>query len=295
MPTTKRSDLIIPELLVEAIRGAFKGKDMLLGSGVAVISNTLPGGLRRGDKVKVPYFGTMGEMEDIDNEGDALTPEKLSESYEEATVKHSGKAFERTEWARLAAQEDPYPEAARQFAIIANRRVDKALVDAAGLGLPSTYINDVTGLAGALANFSWNNVIDTVGAFGDELEDMRLMIVHSKIYRDMLKMVDSTGRPLLVTSMSGDNVVVPRFMGIPVRVSDKCKKTDLGGGVFSYETIIGKEAALAFWYQEEPRVLTDVDALADSELAAIHMYWVAHRYQRVRGGTTPGILKLVSK
>ena len=293
MPFTRRSDLIVPEILEAAIRGEFEGKNLLMGTPVAVVSNTLPGGLNKGDKVKVPYFGTLGEMEDIVNEGDALTPEKLSESFEEAVVRHSGKAFERTEWARLAAQEDPYPEAARQFAVIARRRADRGLIDEATKVLPSEFVNDISGGAGDAAKISYDAMVDTVGSWGDEQEAIRLLGVHSKVYRDLLKLKDGMNRPLLVVPTTDADV--PRFMGVPVYVSDKCKKVDMGGGNFVYESIIAKEAALAFWFQSTPRVLTDSDALADSELAAIHMYWVAHRYLRARGSTKPGVVKLITK
>lgn len=293
MPFTKRSDLIYPEILADTIQGEFEGKNLLFGTPVAVVSNTLPGGLTRGDKVKVPYFDTLGEMEDIEHEGDALTPEKLSQSDEEATVRHSGKAFERTEWARLSAREDPYIEAARQFIVIAQRRADKALIDKASEPLPGEFVNDISAGSGDAAKFSYDALVDTVGAWGDQQEAIRLLGVHSKIYRDMLKLKDGFGRPLLVLPTEAPDV--PRFMGIPVYVSDKAKRVDRGSGNVVYECLIMKEASLAFWFQSTPRVLTGTDALADSELAAIHMYWVAHRYKRVRGSTKPGIVKLITK
>jgi hypothetical protein len=277
---------------MDAIEGAFKGKNLLFGTPVAMVADTLPGGLNKGDTIKVPYFGTLGEMEDIINEGDALTPEKLSESVEEAKVRHSGKAFERTEWTRLAAAQDPYPEAARQFAIIARRRADKGLIDVATApGLPSEYTNDISAEGDGTINY--DHLVDTVGAWEDEQEGIRLLGVHPKVLRDLLKLKDGMQRPLLVMPTT-DNTV-PMFMGIPVYVSSKCKRIEIAPGEFRYETLIIKEAALAFWFQSRPRVLTDVDALADSELAAIHMYWVAHRYKRVRGSTHPGVLKLITK
>lgn len=293
MPYTKRSDMVVPEVLVEAIQGEFTGKNLLLGTPVAVVSNTLPSELNKGDKVKVPYFNTLGEMEDIVNEGDALIPEKLSESFEEASVRHSGKAFERTEWARLAAQADPYPEAARQFRVIAQRRADRGLIEVATGALPSEFVNDISGTGAGTINY--DAMVDTVGSWGDEQEAIRLLGVHSKVYRDLLKLKDGMQRPLLVVPTTDADV--PRFMGVPVYVSDKCKKIDVNGdgSLYKYESLVLKEAALAFWFQSAPRVLTDTDALADSELAAIHMYWVAHRYLRVRGGTKPGVVKLVTK
>jgi HK97 family phage major capsid protein len=276
---------------VEAIQGEFAGKNYLFGTGAVVMNNTLPYTNKGGDTVTVPYFGTLGEMEDIGNEGDALTPEKLSMSKETATVMHSGKAFERTEWSRLAEAGDAYAEAARQFVIIAGRRVDKALIDVGTAALPSQYIHDVSAEGDGLLNY--DKVVDATGAWGDQQERIVLLGIHSKVRRDLLKAKDTQGRYLY--TLPTDTKDVERFMGIPVIVSDKCKKIDVGGGDFRYESLIVKEAAMAFWYQEEPRVLTGNDILADTEIVAIHMYWAVHRYLRVRGSTHSGIIKIVSK
>jgi hypothetical protein len=288
---TKRTDVVIPEILVEAIQGEFAGKPLLFGSGAVVTAGSLPNTNKGGDTVTVPYFGTLGEMEDIANEGDALTPEKLSMSKETATVRHSGKAFERSEWSRLAEAGDAYAEAARQFVIIAARRGDRALIEKATEALPSQYVNDVSGIGTGTLNY--DDVVDSTGPWGDQQERIVLLGIHSKIRRDLLKLKDQVGRPLFTLQTEDDNV--ERFMGIPVVVSDKCKKNDLGGGNFTYESIIVKEAALAFWFQEEPRVLTGSDILADTEIVAVHMYWAAHRYLRVRGSTHPGVIKIISK
>ena len=61
---------------------------------------------------QVPHL----ELEDIGGEADALTPKTLSMSKEQATVVHSGIAFETSTWAQIAAAyADPYAEAARRY------------------------------------------------------------------------------------------------------------------------------------------------------------------------------------
>src|SRR4051812_43230047 len=119
-----RSNLIIPELLVEAIQGQFAGAVCLWGTGAAIVSPTLPssgpagGKIKGGDTVSVPYFGTIGELDDIGAETDALVPVGLTMTKEQATVQHSGKAIEMSDWAQLAAQyADPYAELARQLQV----------------------------------------------------------------------------------------------------------------------------------------------------------------------------------
>jgi HK97 family phage major capsid protein len=289
MALTKRSDLVIPEILVDAVQGEFEGQNVLVGSGVAVMSNTLPMDKRGGDTVTVPYFGTLGEMEDIVNEGDALTPESISMDADTATVRHSGKAFEITEWARMASLGDPYAEAGRQFRVINTRRVDKALIEVANTGVPAEFTLDVSGIGSGKIDI--DVIIDATGLWGDQQDAIRLLAMHSKLYRDLMKLKDSTGKQLMTTPTRAEPI--PMFNGIPVVVSDKMKT--FNDGAQKYEMLLMKEAALAYWWQAPPKVVTDYDALADTDLIAMHTYWAAHRYRRVRGSTKPGVIKITTK
>jgi len=83
------------------------------------------------------------------------------------------------------------------------------------------------------------------------------------------------------------------FAGIPVKVSDR--NTVVTGTPNTYETLLMKKGALAFWYNGQPTVEMDRDILADTDIAALHIYWVAHLYRRSVGGTKPGAVKLVTR
>ena len=290
MAFTKRADLIIPQLLLEAVQGEFEGAQCLYGTGAVIINNSLPGDAKGGDTVTVPYFNILGDAEDIVNEGDALTPEAISQVSETATVIHTGKAFATTVWARMAAAADPYPEAARQIRIILERRWDKAAIDVATASLDSAYISD----ASATGTITYDMVIDARYLWGDQQEQILLMVVHSKVFRDMMKLKDSTGRPLLtLESMGPDGFTPAKFAGIPVKVSDKCKV--VAGSPTKYETLILKRGALAIWWNGSPFVGTDRDILSHSDVIATHHYFAAHRYRRTPGSTKAGVIKLVTQ
>jgi len=293
MAITKRKDLVIPEILVEAVQGQWVGMKALWGTGVAVVNSSLPAAnvdgsrLRGGDEVAVPYFGNLGELEDV-AEGDALTPVKLTMSSEKGVVQRSGKAVELTEWSQLAAQyADPYAEVARQLKEMVARRADQALIDAAGAGLPTNMIKDVTG--GATKTLDWDVMTDAKMLWGDEQDDILMLAVHSKVYGDLLKLKDSTGRPLLVDMNDG---TIPRFHGIPIKVSDRNTKID--GATPKYKSMILKRGALAFWFNKTPSIDTDKDILTDSQVLAVHVYWVAHRYRQIAGGSKPGVVQIVT-
>jgi HK97 family phage major capsid protein len=280
--TTTRSDLFVPEILEEAVQGESAGRRVLNGTGAAVINRTMPS-TDRGDTIRVPYFGALGEMDDV-GEDVALVPETMTMSTETTTVLHAGKAVEISHWAQLAAEyADPYGEMARQFREIAERRADKELLTKATATLPAGNIHD--GTAGTI---NYNAVVDAKMKWGDEQNDIALMTVHSKVYGDMLKLADTTGRPLLVAKANDGEV--DRFAGIPVMVSDR--NTVTSGSPDIYHSLLVKRNALSFWYNGGIRVLTDVDILKDNDVAAIHMYFTAHRYLRRPGWTKTGVVRL---
>lgn len=286
MATTKRSDLVIvTEVLQDTIAAGFSGMKALNGSRAVVMNGSL-GSNVGGDTVKVPYFDTLGEMEDV-TEGDALTPEKITETSEEATVKHAGKAFEATYWSMLAAKpgSDPYQEATRQFLELAERKVDKELITVARASLPAMTIDVYS--TSTPRTIDYDLAVDGKMLFGDEQMDIELMVVHSKVYGDMQKLKDADGRALLTEMMGPDGGKIPYFCGIPVKVSDRLTPE---AGV--YTTLILKRNALVFWWNSMPSVDQDKDILADSRITAIHMYYVAYRYKRLPNLSKGGVVIL---
>jgi hypothetical protein len=54
-----------------------------------------------------------------------------------------------------------------------------------------------------------------------------------------------------------------------------------------------QRGACAFWYDGASVGLqTERDILSDADVAAIHLYYAAHRYRRRNGGKRPGVLAI---
>jgi len=281
---------VIPELLVEAVRGAFTGATALYGSAAATVHMGLPGGLRGGDKITVPYFSTLGEAEDI-VEGEALTPEGITSSKEEAQVIHTGKAFAITQWAQWAAWGDPYAEAARQLKQVFVRRWDKALIDVAANNVPVAYQLDLTGATDK--TLSYENMLLGRQKWGDEQEDIALAVMHSDVYFDILKKKDADGRPLISTLAAGpDGARMAYWGGALIRFSDKCSKTLVSGTTYNYESYLLKEKSLVIWANGDISTDEDKDILADARILAAHHYFAAHRYLRSPGSTKSPVVKV---
>ena len=295
MAVTRRSDLIDPQVLTDAIQSSIAGMKIFPGTRVAMVSTGLPRDfagvpIRQGSVITVPYFNLMGnELDELVNETDALTPVLLSMSTETATVRHWGKAGEITHWARMVSRgfADPYAEIGRQFRDMVAHTVENTLIAKAADGLPSAYKHDVFN-ASTPHLINWDDIIEAKFLWGDEVDTISLITVHSKVAKDLQKMKDSTGRPLWLDL---NDKSYPTFNGVPVKISDKNVVTT-SGGENKYQTLLFRDGALAFWFSEEPHTEEDSDILADTDLQAIHVYGAAHRYSRVAGGTKPGVTAL---
>lgn len=299
MATTKSTDLIVKDILVDAIRSQYSGMIVLQNSRAVVKNTSLPrttaegGKVQGGTRISVPYFDNLGDMDDVP-EGDALTPRRLTMTEETASVEHSGIAVEITSWAQFAAMyADPYAEFARQFVQAAAKKFEQKLIAASGSGLDAAYINDVSGATAASAKLlDWDVMVDSKLKWGDEQGNIELMSVHSKVYGDLLKLKDSTGRPLLTDP---NNSELTKFCGVPLVVSDLNTKVPAAGAVpAKYKTRIFKRSSMALWIQEEPSMKTDEDILSDSDIAAMHTYYVAYRYLRSPGSSKSGVVEIVT-
>jgi len=84
----------------------------------------------------------------------------------------------------------------------------------------------------------------------------------------------------------------PTYHAIPLKVSDRNKVATVSG-VKRYSSLIFKAGACAWWYQKTPNVRSEPNALADSDITAIHVYGAPYRYLRATsGGSKPGVIEI---
>lgn len=411
MTITTVSDLYNPEILTETVQGAFAQKNAFMGSalvalGACVVSDSMPesGPRAIGKQITVPYFGTIGAF--VNNpDGSAVTPNKLSQTSEVAAVTRDSLAFEISQWAIGNAAVnpnvgDPYEEAAGQIVTAASRAMDSRIMTAASAAgglLKDVYSSTVP------VTINWDLIVDSKTAFGDEQEGIVAMAVHSQVQKDMMKLKDSTGRPLLIQSETQGGPV-ERFCGVPVVVSDRLPLTGStmgavtssgtspptvtlagtpngahnlqidvvtggaagtatfrfsvdggstwsatylipnGGGAVvladdgsqtdinsakTIDSLVGangitgitatfasgtynadnlytstaqlkvtsllmKQGAMAYWFNRLALTLKDQpNVTADTNISAMHLYSAAIRYRRARGGSKPGVVKIL--
>lgn len=247
---TLQTDVFNPESLVDAVEGVFAQKTAFLGSrmtalGVVLVSGSMPVGGQQaiGTTITVPYFNTLGDF--VSNaEGSAVSPSKLSQITETATVTRDSLAFAVSRWAQGNAfvnpnVGDPYVESARQILVSAERAMDKRIITAASAA--GVFIKDVYSSTSP-RTLDWDLCLDAkFDGWTDEQDDVAAILMHSQTHKDLMKLKDSTGRPLLLASQAQGGPL-DTFAGLPVVVSDRVPVT---GSTMGSITATGTSAPVA--------------------------------------------------
>jgi hypothetical protein len=284
MSFATRSDLIIPEILIDAVRAEIAGRKALYGSRAVVMNDSLPTTARGGDGVKVPFFNHIGEAEFLD-EGQPLTVAKITMSDEEAVVIRAGKAFEITDWARRAAAGDAYEEAARQVVDVIQRAWDFKLIEVAKT---TTLIRDIYD-AGNPKKLTLDEMIKAKLLWGDEQQMIALGVLHSQTDADIRLQKDGQGRHMY-TDAANDGEM-SRYGGVPLALSDRL--TPSSDTPPKYTSLICKEGSLVLWHNPTPTIETGRDILTGAEIVAVNTYFIVHRYGRKPGTTKTGVAKII--
>ncbi len=291
------SDVFVPEVARDTIIAGTsdEGMPVLFGSEAVAVDGTLAtqGALKVGRKLKIPYFGMIPDFQLDVPEGHALDTDKASETVEESEIQRAGVAIEYSTWTEMvmkgrAAGLDPYTLFSGQARERLRQMFERKLVTTARTGLDSAYINDVTG---ASKTIDWDVWADTRVLLGDASKKIVMSSVHSKVFSDMVKLKDSTNRPLLVDPYTG-GATIPKFQGIPVFESDfNYKSTD---NPAKYDSLLLQRGSLALWYAE-PTIEIDSSPRSGTKAIVIWVYYIAYRYKHAAGGTKPGVLILRSR
>lgn len=232
MAITINTDMIDVQILMDVVRGVFKGKNAFMGSilvsqGAVRVSGTMPEGGQGaiGKKIDIPYFGTLGEFV-ANADGSAVTPNKLQQLLEQATVARHSLAAEVSRWARgvgaiSSAVGDPYEEAAQQIMTAATRAMDGIMVTEMAT---TPLVVDVYS-ATTPVYMDWDLLQNSMTLWGDEQEQIVGMALHSQSKADVSTLKDGMGRPMLLVDQTQGQQSVTRFGGVPLVLSDRVPLT----------------------------------------------------------------------
>lgn len=277
-PTTRVSDIIVPEVFTPYMQQLTEEKSRLVQSGLLARSSaldTLLGG--GGLTFQVPSFN------DLDNDEDRVStdtsvpfaaadaslpagvarppnPLKIQTLKEVAVRMNRNNSWSSSDLAAILAGADPMNAIASRVAAYWVRRLQTSFI-ATWRGViadnaandSGDYINDISGggFVDGVTNFSAEAFLDAAQTMGDSQDDLVAVAVHSVVYNRMQKnnlidfIPDSEGR-----------INIPTFLGREVIVDDGVPRT---GSV--YDTWLFGAGATQFGVGSPP-VATEVERKA---------------------------------
>lgn len=225
MALTNKDDMLDPQILLDALRGELRSKKAFLGSilvsqGAVIVSPGMPKGGPGaiGKKIDIPYFGRLGKF--VNNpDGSAITPTKLGQVLEQATVARASLAAETTTWAQGVGQVDsalgdPHAEAARQIMEEAEEFMDAAMVTE----FKTTPLVKNVYSATSPVYGTWDLSIQARTLWGDQQDGIVAMVVHSQSAADMATEKNGKGEPMLMLKEGAGGTMT--YNGVPLLVSD---------------------------------------------------------------------------
>jgi hypothetical protein len=225
MAKTTKDDMLDPQILLDAIRGQLRNKKAFMGSilvsqGAVLVSPGMPkgGAGAIGKKIDIPYFGRLGKF--VNNpDGSAITPTKLGQALEQATIARGSLASETTAWAEGLADVDPNlgdpeDEAARQIMEEAEDYMDAAMVTEFKTSpLALNFFSATDPVYG-----SWDRTVQGKTLWGDQQDGIVAMVAHSQSVADMATEKNGHGDAILALKEGPGGTMT--YNGIPLLVSD---------------------------------------------------------------------------
>lgn len=164
MALTKLENMINPEVMADMLDG--KIENAIAVAPFAVIDRSLAG--KPGDTITVPVFKYIGDATDV-AEGEEVTPAQLTTDDSDYTIKKVMKAVTLTDEAVLSGLGNPVGQATTQLGKSIASKIDTDCIEALG---NSSVVYKSKGI------ISYDEVVDAIGMFGEELNTDKVMFVH---------------------------------------------------------------------------------------------------------------------
>lgn len=274
MAVTRLTDIIEPSVFTAYITQNTMEKTALVASGVLVPNNVISDQLTAGaDSFSVPFWRDLGNEEAnvvSDDPAQFSTPNKI-----QAGKQFIRKAFLHQSWSAMnlaseLAGADALARIQDRALAYWDRQLQRRLVASLNGILAdnvanddSDMVHDITGEAGAAADFSADAVIDAAGTLGDSMDSVTGIGVHSDIYRRMLK-----ADQIEFVQPSAGSMRLPTYRGLAVIVDDGMPKVNTAAdpevdpAIWEYTIALFGQGAVGYGLVE-PRIAegTEVENL----------------------------------
>jgi N4-gp56 family major capsid protein len=275
MALTNSSGLYSPDVWAAAAKADIEKK--LVWAGVSIVKDDLEG--VPGEAVQMPKFNALSDLEEL-TEGEAMIPERLTQSKTSAKIKSFGKAVEISDFAQLVGTGNAQDEALSQFGTLTAQKIDAELM-AAALAVVTGGIENVADgstadskplvhNAGTGVTFSYDALVDATALAGESFTPSEWVALVNTADRARAMKDDVFIKAAQGNGENGavNKGVIGDLAGVEVQVSDR-----IPNGV----TVLVKKNSVALYWKRRPLVETDRDILSSTTVFATTVHFATAR------------------
>ena len=287
MATVKVADVIVPEVLSSMASAQISNYLDFEKTGLLTSDYNNVDIREGGNFAEVRFYNQLdaSDADEVLEDDKSLTPSKISTGKDIGVVLHRGKAWGSRDLAAILSGDDPQKEIAKQIGSYWAKMIRNTCISVlngnfhasgplgTGATYPHTYSVGVT--SGTKILFSHTNALSTMGLLGDAMNDFDAIIMHSKVYTDLVAAKLTTWS----LGFNPENTKVDgldSYLGKKIIVTDNVP-VDVGTPSYPiYTTYFAKKGCMYLGRQKDLMTETDRDILAFEDVISTNIHYVPH-------------------
>ena len=287
MATVKVSDVIVPEVLSSMASAQISNYLDFEKTGILTSDYNNVDIREGGNFAEVRFYNQLdaSDADEVLEDDKSLTPSKISTGKDIGVVLHRGKAWGSRDLAAILSGDDPQKEIAKQIGVYWAKMIRNTCISVlngnfnasgplgTGATNPHTYSVGVT--TGTKILFSHTNALATMNLLGDAMNDFDVIIMHSKVYTDLVAAKLTTWS----LGFNPENTKVDgmdSYLGKKIIVTDNVP-VDVSTPTYPiYTTYFAKKGCMYLGRQKDLMTETDRDILAFEDVISTNIHYVPH-------------------
>jgi len=276
-----------PEVVSEIAVSVVVEKTALVQSGVAVPDYGRIDLTKGGDLIKIPFIPDFTGDAEVLSETTPMTPATFTAGEDVGVVCRRGKAWAYTTIAEITTGKDINQIIGERLGRFWARVYDKSLLSVLKGALPDTHKKDFSQKKFGQPDVTIDipKIIDAMNLIGDNVDNFEVIIMHSKVYTDLLKnqlvqFPNSTSTEQLIKQGEFGTILGRRIIVSDSVTVETYTLTDPSSGQtetrYKYYTFIAQPGAMYFAFQRDLMTEQDKDILAQQKFLVSTAHYVPH-------------------
>lgn len=287
MATTKIADVIVPEVLSSMASAEISNFLDFEKTGIVTSDYNNVDIREGGNFAEVRFYNQLDatDLDEVLEDDKSLTPAKISTGKDIGVVLHRGKAWGTRDLAAILSGDDPQKEIAKQIgkywakmiknACIAVLNGNFAATGPLGTGATNPHVLSVGVTSGTAILFTHTAAINTMRLLGDAMNDFDVIIMHSKVYGDLVAAKLTTwSQQFSPGNTTFDNSDM--YLGKKIIVTDNVPVDVSTPSYPIYTTYFAKKGSMYLGRQRDLMTETDRDVLAFEDVISTSIHYVPH-------------------